>query len=55
MVVLPDGWRCYKSGLYYISTTEKNWADSKQDCLKRGANLTIINSKDEQVCKTRIQ
>ncbi|XP_050977578.1 CD209 antigen-like protein C [Labeo rohita] len=43
-----DGWRCHESSLYYISSTTKSWTDSKQDCLNRGANLTIINSKDEQ-------
>ncbi|XP_026111331.1 C-type lectin domain family 17, member A-like [Carassius auratus] len=43
-----DGWRCYQSTLYYISSEEKNWSESKQDCSKRGANLTIINSNEEQ-------
>ncbi|XP_026103834.1 C-type lectin domain family 10 member A [Carassius auratus] len=43
-----DGWRCYQSNLYYISSEEKNWSESKQDCSKRGANLTIINSNEEQ-------
>ncbi|XP_058644800.1 C-type lectin domain family 4 member E [Onychostoma macrolepis] len=43
-----DGWRCYQSSLYYISSEEKNWTDSRQDCLKRGANLTIINSNEKQ-------
>uniref|UniRef100_A0A671L496 C-type lectin domain-containing protein n=1 Tax=Sinocyclocheilus anshuiensis TaxID=1608454 RepID=A0A671L496_9TELE len=53
MVVLPDGWTCYQSSLYYISSEEKNWNDSYQDCLKRGANLTIINSnKDKDFLKT---
>lgn len=55
LVVLPDGWRCYQSGLYYISSEEKNWPDSRQDCVKRGANLTIINSNEEQVSKTLFQ
>uniref|UniRef100_A0A673KEX6 C-type lectin domain-containing protein n=1 Tax=Sinocyclocheilus rhinocerous TaxID=307959 RepID=A0A673KEX6_9TELE len=53
MVVLPDGWTCYQSSLYYISSEEKNWNDSYQDCLKRGANLTIINrNKEEDFLKT---
>ncbi|KTF74531.1 hypothetical protein cypCar_00031016 [Cyprinus carpio] len=43
-----DGWMCSQSSLYYISSEEKNWNDSNKDCLKRGANLTIINSNDEQ-------
>uniref|UniRef100_A0A8C2EF03 C-type lectin domain-containing protein n=1 Tax=Cyprinus carpio TaxID=7962 RepID=A0A8C2EF03_CYPCA len=48
LVVLPDGWMCSESGLYYISSEKKNWTDSREDCLNRGANLTIINSKEEQ-------
>ncbi|XP_043082930.1 C-type lectin domain family 4 member M-like [Puntigrus tetrazona] len=43
-----DGWRCFQSDLYYISSEEKNWYDGKEDCLKRGANLTIVNSNEEQ-------
>ncbi|XP_078138274.1 uncharacterized protein LOC139930178 [Centroberyx gerrardi] len=33
---------------YYISTEEKNWDQSRQDCLRRGANLVIIDSTDKQ-------
>uniref|UniRef100_A0A672KEL0 C-type lectin domain-containing protein n=1 Tax=Sinocyclocheilus grahami TaxID=75366 RepID=A0A672KEL0_SINGR len=48
LVVLPDGWMCYQSGLYYISSTKKSWNDSKQDCSKRRADLMIINSKEQK-------
>uniref|UniRef100_A0A672MY81 C-type lectin domain-containing protein n=1 Tax=Sinocyclocheilus grahami TaxID=75366 RepID=A0A672MY81_SINGR len=41
--------RCYQSSLYYVSSENKNWTESRRDyCLKRGANLTIINSNEEQ-------
>ncbi|CAB1327003.1 unnamed protein product [Coregonus sp. 'balchen'] len=41
----------FERSCYHISTsyTKKNtWGYAKQDCLKRGADLVIINSKEEQ-------
>uniref|UniRef100_A0A8C2G7D4 C-type lectin domain-containing protein n=1 Tax=Cyprinus carpio TaxID=7962 RepID=A0A8C2G7D4_CYPCA len=55
LVVLPDGWMCYQSGLFYISSLKKSWNDSKQDCSKRRADLMIINSKEQKLSKTLIQ
>uniref|UniRef100_A0A8C1QLE6 C-type lectin domain-containing protein n=1 Tax=Cyprinus carpio TaxID=7962 RepID=A0A8C1QLE6_CYPCA len=48
LVVLPDGWMCYQSCLFYISSMKKSWNDSKQDCSKRRADLMIINSKEQK-------
>ncbi|XP_043105955.1 CD209 antigen isoform X2 [Puntigrus tetrazona] len=44
-----DEWIYYQSSLYYVSSEWKSWADSRQDCLKRGSDLIIINNREEQV------
>ncbi|XP_058240764.1 CD209 antigen-like protein C [Hemibagrus wyckioides] len=41
-------WRYFNSRIYYISTEPKDWTESRQDCIERGADLVIINNKEEQ-------
>ncbi|KAL1266675.1 hypothetical protein QQF64_002350, partial [Cirrhinus molitorella] len=45
---IRDGWIYYQFSLYYMSNVTKNWTESRQDCLKRGADLIIINNIEEQ-------
>ncbi|KAJ8355152.1 hypothetical protein AAFF_G00090560 [Aldrovandia affinis] len=44
----PEGWEQSNSKCYYFSTENKSWNDSRSDCLKQGADLVIIESKDDQ-------
>eukprot|EP00063_Salmo_salar_P090468 XP_014065303.1 PREDICTED: C-type lectin domain family 4 member E-like [Salmo salar] len=44
----PKGWRMLGSSCYFLSTERKTWEESRQYCLNRGADLVIINSRQEQ-------
>ncbi|XP_065146245.1 uncharacterized protein [Paramisgurnus dabryanus] len=41
-------WIYYNFSCYNISSERRNWSDSRRDCEERGANLVILNNKEEQ-------
>ncbi|KAI4894704.1 hypothetical protein NFI96_030922 [Prochilodus magdalenae] len=42
------GWSYFSSSVYYISTEKKTWKEGREDCRRRGADLVIITSSEEQ-------
>ncbi|XP_053335444.1 CD209 antigen-like protein A [Clarias gariepinus] len=38
----------FSSSLYFMSNEKKNWTERIEDCIKRGADLVIINSTEEE-------
>ncbi|XP_060744722.1 CD209 antigen-like protein C [Tachysurus vachellii] len=42
-----QGWSYFNSSFYYISTEKENWTKSRQECRNRGADLVIIDNKEE--------
>uniref|UniRef100_A0A3Q1HNE8 C-type lectin domain-containing protein n=1 Tax=Anabas testudineus TaxID=64144 RepID=A0A3Q1HNE8_ANATE len=42
--------RYFSGSFYYMSSSEKSWQESRNDCRQKGTDLVIINSRGEQVC-----
>ncbi|XP_033181809.1 CD209 antigen-like [Anabas testudineus] len=47
--------RYFSGSFYYMSSSEKSWEESRNDCRQKGTDLVIINSSGEQVCVHREQ
>ncbi|XP_031416142.1 CD209 antigen-like protein E [Clupea harengus] len=45
---LQEGWTYFQSSLYYVSTEQKSWNEAREDCRKKGADLVIVNNRNEQ-------
>ncbi|XP_073686257.1 uncharacterized protein [Garra rufa] len=43
-----DGWLYSSFSFYFISTLKQSWTESRRYCTERGADLIIINNKEEQ-------
>ncbi|XP_060939362.1 C-type lectin domain family 6 member A-like isoform X2 [Limanda limanda] len=48
-----SNWTFHNSSCYYFSclktpTAKKNWHESREDCISRGADLVVINNQKEQ-------
>ncbi|XP_026011205.1 CD209 antigen-like protein E isoform X2 [Astatotilapia calliptera] len=44
----PEGWTRFGSSCYFKPTESKTWSDSRRACQDIGADLVMINSKEEQ-------
>nr|XP_024654923.1 C-type lectin domain family 6 member A-like isoform X4 [Maylandia zebra] len=44
----PDRWMRFGSSCYFKSTEAKHWQESRRACQDKGADLVMINSKEEQ-------
>ncbi|KAM3864657.1 C-type lectin domain family 4 member E-like [Diretmus argenteus] len=42
------------SSCYLLSSEKRSWEISRQDCLRRGADLVVINSLEEQIFLTTL-
>uniref|UniRef100_A0A673KBE4 C-type lectin domain-containing protein n=1 Tax=Sinocyclocheilus rhinocerous TaxID=307959 RepID=A0A673KBE4_9TELE len=47
LVVFTVGWIFYQSSFYYMSNETKNWTESRRYCTEKGADLIIINNREE--------
>ncbi|CAI5679840.1 unnamed protein product [Oreochromis niloticus] len=43
-----ENWVYFSDSLYQVSSEQKSWEESRQDCLQKGSDLVIINSREEQ-------
>ncbi|XP_039907932.1 CD209 antigen-like protein E isoform X3 [Simochromis diagramma] len=44
----PDRWTRFGSSCYFKSTEAKHWQESRRACQDKGADLVMINSREEQ-------
>ncbi|XP_051240063.1 C-type lectin domain family 4 member M-like isoform X14 [Dicentrarchus labrax] len=48
--ILNDfSWVYFRGSFYQVSSLKKSWQQSRDDCLQKGADLLIINSREEQI------
>ncbi|KAM3624081.1 uncharacterized protein V6R79_018699 [Siganus canaliculatus] len=48
-------WMCIRDSFYHVSSTAKTWQQSREECQRHGADLIVINSKEEQIFANRFK
>ncbi|XP_041800580.1 asialoglycoprotein receptor 1-like [Chelmon rostratus] len=43
-----SGWSKFDVSCYFVSTAKRNWTLSRRDCVSKGADLVVIDTRDEQ-------
>uniref|UniRef100_A0A8C9PN57 C-type lectin domain-containing protein n=1 Tax=Spermophilus dauricus TaxID=99837 RepID=A0A8C9PN57_SPEDA len=44
----PKNWKSFSSSCYFISSKQRSWKESQENCSTMEAHLVVINSKEEQ-------
>ncbi|XP_037108053.1 CD209 antigen-like isoform X1 [Syngnathus acus] len=47
--VCPSSWKKFENNCYYSSSSKESWYQSRNYCQGKGADLVIINTKEEMV------
>ncbi|KAM3612614.1 uncharacterized protein V6R79_011289 [Siganus canaliculatus] len=42
------GWMKFDISCYFVSSEKKNWTTSREDCITRGADLVVVDDREEQ-------
>ncbi|XP_048827307.1 CD209 antigen-like protein C [Brienomyrus brachyistius] len=51
----PEGWNSFHLKCYYISGKKNTWVKSQEECRQKGADLVVIDSKEEQIFLSQFQ
>ncbi|XP_038153364.1 CD209 antigen-like protein C [Cyprinodon tularosa] len=46
--ICPTGWSKFGCSCYFLSTKRGSWDEGRKDCITRGADMVVINDKEEQ-------
>ncbi|XP_026232145.1 CD209 antigen-like protein A [Anabas testudineus] len=50
----PAGWTKFRCSCYFLSSVSGSWTEGRQDCNKRGGDLVVIDSAEEQTFLSKL-